>query len=183
MARKNANTGVKRVNMEQVTHVQSESETGQVTSIEKSETFTLLHPQEPNYVKLYLDTIATFKGLSRGISPFLMEILKHMTYANDARGPQTITLTGFQREQIARNLGISDSAISKNLQKLVEADILTKLRRSVYGVNPEIFGKGDWADISKLRFARFQATLDFKAGTISADIEAENSGQTKLPAV
>lgn len=146
----------------------TEKSTGEI--LDRERTFRV--PKEPDFVKLYLDCIATFKGLSKGISPFLMEILKYMTYADDyTKGGQTVTLTGFQRKQIAQRLGITDSAVMKNIKQLVNANILSRVALSVYQVNPEIFGKGDWTDISRLR--QLRATFDFKTGTIQADMELE----------
>lgn len=113
---------------------------------------------EPDYVKLYLDCMAVFKGLKTGVSPFLLELLNYMTYAKieDKTGGQLITITKWHRKQIAEKLKISDSLITKNLTQLVKANILKRLDRSVYQANPQVFGRGDWRDIQCLR-----ATFDF----------------------
>lgn len=131
---------------------------------------------EPSYIKLYLDCLATFKGLRRGVSPFLMELLGYMTYADSSspKGGQIITITKWHRQQIAGKLGISDSLITKNLTQLVQAGVLKRLAQSVYQANPSMFGKGDWRDIHSLR-----ATFDFVTGHVElCEDAAVNGGET-----
>lgn len=132
---------------------------------------------EPSYVKLYLDCLATFKGLRRGVSPFLLELLKYMTYASATaeEGGQIITISKWHRDQIAKKLGISDSMITKHLTQLVQAGILKRIANTVYQANPMIFGRGDWRDIQHLR-----ATFDFVSGDVELQDAAVNGGEPPI---
>lgn len=151
------------------TEVVTEKSTGEV--ILQKDQFVV--GVEPSYVKLYLDCLATFKGLRRGVSPFLMELLRYMTYANATaeEGGQIITISKWHRLQIAKRLGISDSMITKHLTQLVQAGILKRVANTVYQANPMIFGRGDWRDIEHLR-----ATFDFTAGTVEIEDDPANDG-------
>lgn len=48
----------------------------------------------------------------------------------------------------------------------MKENVLTRDGRGTYRVNPFIFGKGDWRDISELR-----ATFNFKTGEVTTEKE------------
>ena len=66
---------------------------------------------EPPFIKLYLDCLCDFKGLSKSLNPILLEFLKYMTYANtnDPSGGQIIYLNA----ALKKNIVLDDIAAQK----------------------------------------------------------------------
>lgn len=122
---------------------------------------------EPPFIKLYLDCLCNFKGLSKSLNPILIEFLKYMTYANtsEATGGQIIYLNAALKKQIADNTGKTVKRIEQALTDFVKTGIFRRIATGTYQVNAELFGKGDWKDIKNIR-----ATFDFCKGTVEAEI-------------
>jgi hypothetical protein len=146
----------------------TKSENGKIIS-EKSKK-TVLLSQEPNYIKLYLDTLLTFRTLPKQMSPLLFELLNLMTFANKEakHGGQLIILNMFVKQEILERLNIKDNTFKKSLTAFVKSGILKRIGNSTYQANPEMFGRGEWSDIKAIR-----ATFDFNAGTVEAVLEEE----------
>jgi hypothetical protein len=141
-------------------------ETGEVTkSIKETQ---LIASKEPNYIKLYLDTLLTFKKLSKSLNPILLEFLKYMSYASiaDGTGGQIIYVNAHMKKNIADATGLKIDRINKALTDFVKANVFKRIATGTYQVNPFLFGKGDWKDIKSIR-----ATFDFNSGEIIAEID------------
>lgn len=125
---------------------------------------------EPNYVKLYLDTLLTFKSLSKTLNPILMEFLKYMSYASvyDPNGGQVIFVNAEMKRRIAMQTGKTVKRIEQAITEFVKANVFKRIATGTYQVNPSLFGKGDWKDIKSIR-----ATFDFNTGEIITDIDNE----------
>jgi hypothetical protein len=120
---------------------------------------------EPSYVKLYLDVIATFKQYSKAFSPILLGFLEYMSYANKQ---QIIFVNKPLKEKIANKCNVSLSRVEHALTEFVDVGIFFRVKRGEYHVNAEIFGKGDWRDIKKIR--GIQAAMDMKNRRIMSNI-------------
>lgn len=107
---------------------------------------------EPNYVKLYIDTMSCFlTGEEVGMeTSLLLEMAKRMTYANDA-APNQVAMVGSIKEGIAKQLDTSISSIDVILNRLVKKDLVRRVGRGVYELNPIIFAKGPWSSIRKIQ--------------------------------
>ena len=145
------------------------NENGEV--LNKKNEQTILIAPEPNYIKLYIDTVLTFKELPITLNPILNELLKRMSYANydDPNGGQIVRVTGYDRNIICKNLDIKLNTLVKAITNLCKHDILRRIggtKSSAYQVNPYIFGKGEWKDIKAIR-----ATFDFNTGEIITDFK------------
>lgn len=125
---------------------------------------------EPPFIKLYLDCLCDFKGLSKSLNPILLELLKYMTYANtlEEYGGQIIYLNAALKKNIANKTGKTVKRIEQALTEFVKTGIFFRIATGTYQVNAELFGKGDWKDIKNIR-----ATFDFKYGTINTEIIKE----------
>ena len=141
-------------------------ENGQVINTSTSSVMVL--GKEPNYVKVYLDTVLTFKDVSKSLNPILFEFLKYMSYANikDNTGGQIIFVNKIMKEVVANSTNVTIKRVEQAITQFVKAGIFKRVGMGTYQVNPNIFGKGDWKDIKKIR-----ATFDFNTGEIKADIE------------
>lgn len=124
--------------------------------------------KEPDYIKLYLDCICTFKGLNKALSPVLFAFCNFMTWADNNHSSQVIFMNSYVKEQVCSMTGLKIDRINKALRDIVDAEVFVKIqgKRGVYTVNPFIIGKGDWNDIKELR-----ASFNFTEKTIEPIIE------------
>ena len=118
-------------------------ETGQV---KQTVTNTISRvPQEPLYVKVYLQDINRIYDLPKGCSPALYEILKEMNWKG------IINLPKYTKEQCAAAAGLTLKSFSNCITDLIKKDILKRLGTSVYIANPHLFGQGKWLEIMERR--------------------------------
>lgn len=125
---------------------------------------------EPPFIKLYLDCLCDFKGLSKSLNLILLELLKYMTYANtsDPNGGQIIYLNAALKKNIALAAGKTVKRVEQAITDFVKTGIFARIATGTYQVNAELFGKGDWKDIKNIR-----ATFDFARGTVETEIITE----------
>jgi hypothetical protein len=150
------------------TEITTISENGK-TKEEKS-TRKILLAREPDYIKLYVNTLLAFKDLPKQMNALLIELLNIMTFANKEakHGGQLIILNMFVKNEICERLGIRMSTFKNALTNLTKSGILKRVGNSTYQANPNMFGRGEWLDIKSIR-----ATFDFNAGTVEAEIQTE----------
>jgi len=125
--------------------------------------------KEPNYVKLYLDDILYLSDLPKGYNSILYAFIKEMGYGNK------LVLNAALKRMIAKDVGLGVSSVNNALSKFVKGQLLKRIDTGIYLVNPQLFGKGEWKDISKIRLT---AKYDLKGRTIMAEIE-RNSDKGK----
>lgn len=135
---------------------------------------------EPPFIKLYLDCLCDFKGLSKSLNPILLEFLKYMTYANtsDPNGGQIIYLNAALKRNIAAATGKTVKRIEQAITDFVKTGVFSRIATGTYQVNAELFGKGDWKDIKNIR-----ATFDFGKGTVETEIITDEEEQPKMKVV
>jgi hypothetical protein len=129
---------------------------------------------EPPFIKLYLDCLCDFKGLSKSLNPILLEFLKYMTYAStdDPNGGQVIYLNAALKKNIAIATGKTVKRIEQAITDFVKTGVFSRIATSTYQVNAALFGKGDWKDIKNIR-----ATFDFGKGTVETEIIKDKEEQ------
>lgn len=127
---------------------------------------------EPNFIKLYLDHLAIFNGVSLTVNPILAEILRRTTYADDKAGGHQVVINRAVKKRIAETLKCSESKINNAITVFVDNHYLKRLDRGLYEVNPNYFGKGDWGNIQKLR-----ANYDYTEHTITTEIESATTAE------
>lgn len=129
----------KKVYREEENH-EIDYNTGQINKTTK--TVTSRVPQEPPYIKLYLDDIAVLHNLPKGSSSLLHELLRQVNYEG------LINLNSSVKTKIANALNYKNKqSVDNGLGKLCKEGLLRSIDRGVYEVNPYLFGKGDWASI------------------------------------
>ena len=140
--------------------------TGEV--MEKQEVTHIKKSAEPNYIKLYISTLLVFKDLPKNLNPILIQFLSYMSYADIAEknGGQKIYVNIDMKKDIAEKLNLSLESVNKGLFQLTKSGLFKRIGTGTYQVNPYLFGKGEWKDISAIR-----ATFDFNTGEVIADIE------------
>lgn len=137
-------------------------ETGEVKTVEKQAT---IKSQEPDYVKLYVKAWCAFRDVHDVNMSLLTALLPYMSYANEG---QIVYLNSVLKRQIGKSIGWSEKTIIKRfdveLNRLKKANVVRRIARGTYQINPELFGKGEWKDISKLvvSFHLSDGTIDIK---------------------
>jgi hypothetical protein len=142
------------------------TDTGDITEVQDN--YKIKIAQEPDYIKLYLNTLLTFKDLPKQMSSVLFQLLKLMGYADPECkfGGQLISLTAFQKKQIIERLGIQPNTLDQHISKLVKSGIIRRVGYGTYQANPNMFGRGEWLDIKAIK-----ATFNFNTGTVEAEIK------------
>lgn len=123
--------------------------TGEITHSETHVIKTTQLGKEPAYVKMYINDIGLWQGLSGGETSVLYQIASAVDYDG------IVSLTKYHKDKIKAVLKVSDGFIRNTLTKLVAKHILLKTEAysGVYKLNPYWFGKGDWKDIMEQRKA------------------------------
>ncbi|KAA0784002.1 replication/maintenance protein RepL [Bacillus sp. BB56-3] len=140
--------------------------------LEETKSVTFNYGKEPDYIKVYLDNIMFLAEISGWISKIMYELIKSVSYAN--KGQFIIINAGYKRI-IASSLGIKLQSVTNAINQLVKKGILIKIESGVFQLNPQYFGKGEWKDISKIRY---EVELNAKGKSIKLkEIETEEELQ------
>jgi hypothetical protein len=137
-------------------------------------TKTIVHEQEPSYMKIYLQDIAYLYDV-RGADPILLELLKLMTYEG------IIILNSAIKKRIAATVGMKIGSINNVITELSKKLILVRRDVGIYEANPYIFGKGKWVDIKARRSSMEYSVAIDKEGNrhvsfgLGAEYELEKS--------
>ncbi len=144
-----------KITYEQITDdVKINSATGEVVGEESiTEIRSILNkkiPNEPDYIKFYkyVNALYAFKGIKTSLTPFIIEISNHRTYAGEG---QIVNLNRVTKTMIANNMGVTIKRLDQVISELKNCDILRKIQNGVYSVNPYIVARGSWSDIRKLQ--------------------------------
>ncbi len=151
-------------------------ETGQVLRQENERVLQL--PQEPEYIKLYLQDLAHLLDVPAGPQGLLMALVRKLDYEG------MITLSPAARDRIATVLGIKVHTLANYLTALCEKGILKRAGRGEYEVNPHLMAKGAWTEILKRR-ASFQMVVTYRPDgtrTITGGLAAQEELPLREPA-
>lgn len=127
------------------TETQVDGLSGEVLS-RKTNVITLKAlPQEPPYIKLYVDDI----GKLYGLKPSTREVLLYVAAAAGYDGIATISAR--RKASIALTVKTSVAVVSNALTECVKAGLLRRVAHGEYEPTPHLFGKGSWAEIRERR--------------------------------
>lgn len=124
-------------------------------------THNLTFDEEPDYVKLYIQTISVFTQIKETTGRVFYELVKLMSYAEYE---QLVFLNPVLRQRIQKNLNISQSTFDKSLRQLRDKDLIRRVANNTFSINPNYIGKGSWKNIKRL-----QAKFDFITGDVITD--------------
>lgn len=142
-------------------------------------------PQEPAYIKLYVEDI----GKLHGLKPLAREVLLYVAASMGYDG--VASLTPRRKASIALTVGTSRAVVDNCLSECVKSGLLRRVDRGEYEPNPELFGRGNWAEIRERR-ERFVASFVYgpegrqvlESRRLSDDeilrMRLEKKGQTRL---
>jgi hypothetical protein len=117
------------------------------TQVVDIKTSAVLVEGEPPFVKLYLDDIVMLSDLPKSCSDVLFTLIQNsMTYGNK------LLINNHVKKEIQSQLGYKTTqSVANAITKFVKADILKRIDIGTYQLNPNLFAKGYWVDIQKLR--------------------------------
>ncbi|BAY50703.1 hypothetical protein SAMD00079811_83340 (plasmid) [Scytonema sp. HK-05] len=113
-------------------------------------------PQEPPFIKMYVDDLTAVLKLPAGSKDLLHQLLLKMDYEN------VIILTSRRKKEIAERVGIKIQTFDNYLRKIVDAEIFVRIDRGEYKVNPKLFARGDWNSIYKQREEWWELKITYK---------------------
>lgn len=105
-------------------------------------------PKEPNYIKLYIDTMLSFQGIKGVSTDFIISMSKYIVgYNNDENTPLYFKSDRLTKESMAKDLNYNGTdSVNKQIKKLVDAGVLIRTKmKGVYICNPWIIARGSWA--------------------------------------
>jgi Firmicute plasmid replication protein (RepL) len=102
---------------------------------------------EPNFVKLYLDDIGRLHDLPPYASKLMQALVKTAGYNN------IVPMYRPVKELICKDINMKMNTLNKAVQMLAQAGVLISMGqgRGLYMLDPNLFGKGRWEDIKRLR--------------------------------
>lgn len=122
-----------------------DKQTGEIDQQSKTQVFTF--PKEPPYIKLYLEDIEKIYSLPNNSSGVIYELLKRLDYEG------LIALNSTTKKMICDRTGYKLQSLNNYLGSLVKKGIFKKAGRGVFQPDPNLFGRGDWKSIYKMREA------------------------------
>jgi biotin operon repressor len=144
----------------------SEENTGEV--IKTARTEVAMFESEPAYVKLYLNDLCRMNGLNNSQQKILNALVKNMGYNNVLPSYKPV------KEMIAESLGMPYNTLNEGIKELHKKGIIIRKARGFYIMDPNLFGRGSWNDVKKIRMV-----IEYNAdGTKS--INTEISKQLRL---
>lgn len=153
-----------------------DGETGEILSQEINAAYTV--PKEPDYIKLYIRDILYLQDMPENLTPFLLSLVKRMTYASSDWG-NCVVLNAAIRKVIQKECGYkARQTVYNNTRKLIQGGILKEIVKDVYQLNPYIFGRGEWKDIEKIRAEVSYSKIEGR--TFKANFEYEEAKKIKL---
>lgn len=130
--------------------------------------FVIRTESEPNFIKLYLGDIGKISGLQPNTMLLLLEFLKIMDYDNLVHvgyGRKIDMYKAIHGEATNRQITVY---MHRHIGYLVKAGLLYEKVLGQYIVNPNIFGKGKWADVKKIVL---QVTYSESGAMIMTDVK------------
>lgn len=125
------------------------TETGEIIE-EKNET-RYMTESEPDFIKLYYETMLAFNQIHDVPMSFVLCMSKFLEWTNEGE-PMYVTINRRVREIMEKDCGCKTAQVSRYIAKAVKNGLLFKTEyRGVYEVNPFMIAKGKWASIRNLQ--------------------------------
>lgn len=152
----------------EVERQQSNTETGEVLGSE-NKTVVSRQPQTPDFTMVFTQDLGYLKNISGGASKLLFGLIKIVDRNNEA------TLNSSRKKMIADETGLKLNSIDTLLTQLTKKEVIERIDRGIYRLNPFIFGKGSWKNIRSLRM---MVEYDFTSGKkrMLTEIDSDSDG-------
>ena len=147
------------------THI--DNETGKATQTKKTQTYKV--PQEPPYIKMYIEDIQRFYDLPVSSSPMIYELLRKLDYDG------LISLNSTNKKIMCQKLGWTIGSLDNYLTKLKKCELFRSVGKGVLQPDPRIFGRGSWANIFERREAWIKVSHTKEGREIQTSFSEEES--------
>lgn len=145
-------------NLYESVHTYYDNETGEI--IEMSSDIIRTATKEPDFIKIYYNSIMAFNGINNIPSDVLIAFCNFLTYANSKDVPAEINFNKRTKELLSEMTKLSTSQLNRYMNKMCEVGIFFKTEyRGIYVANPYLIARGEWKNIKDLR-----GEFDFKNG-------------------
>lgn len=131
----------------EITQTETVSPDGEVINeLSQRQYKTISYEKEPNYVKLYTDDISRLFQLPSSASDVLSCLVKYMTYKTNI-----VVLYGPVKTAICKELNMQKNTLNKAIDNLFKKGLIIRVSHACYMIDPQLFGKGSWSDVSSMR--------------------------------
>lgn len=131
-----------------------DGKTGELLKDEITYTMVKSAPDEPPYIKMYIEDLSRLCRLTAGENKILLQVAALANYDG------VIALPAGIKEVIASNINSKPKVINNALTSLCKQNVLKKSGVGVYTLNPDLFARGKWRDIREQRKA-FQSITTY----------------------
>lgn len=101
---------------------------------------------EPGYFKTYKKDLARLLSINPSHYLMLQWLMSYMDYKN------VVAVHPVMKQEIMKYMGLkTEQSVTNGISMLSKTDLLIRLRRGVYLVNPKYFAIGYWKDIEQIR--------------------------------
>jgi hypothetical protein len=141
------------VQIEETTRETKDMATGKITESTSDRRILSRYPVEPPYVKVYLDTILHLSSVPGRVNKVLYALLAYAPYMSviGKTSRKHFAINQYIKQDIADELKLDLSSIDKSISVLVDKEILKRVGRGTFILNPHLIAKGEWPAIEKLR--------------------------------
>ena len=116
-------------------------------------------PDEPAYVKFYIEDLSFLNRLTAGETRILLYVSACANYKGEVMMPLGI------KKRIATSADLSVQAVSNAITKFCSKSILKRLDVGLYELNPDYFARGKWREIRERRKTFQSVTTYYPNGT------------------
>jgi hypothetical protein len=113
-------------------------------------------PPEPAYVKMYIEDLGKLLDLQSGHRDILLHVAATVAYDG------LVSMTTLRKSRIAAALKCSTRSIDNAISEFVKREILLRVGRAEYELNPHLFAKGSWKEIRERRL-QFTTRISYSA--------------------
>jgi hypothetical protein len=113
-------------------------------------------PPEPAYVKMYIEDLGKVLDLQSGHRDILLHVAATVAYDG------LVSMTTLRKSRIASALKCSTRSIDNAISEFVKREILLRVGRAEYELNPHLFAKGSWKEIRERRL-QFTTRITYSA--------------------
>lgn len=134
----------KRITIEKKSTV-TDKITGEVLMERTEESF--FSEIEPDFIKMYTIDLLLLLEVPPDSLRIMIIILRQMSYTNILYTDKDFV------ETCINYIGISERNIRRSISILCSKGVLLKIQKGKYIVNPELFARGSWKDIKKIKLS------------------------------
>jgi predicted transcriptional regulator len=144
------------------TQITTNPQTGEIVETLNEE--TVRAGKQPAFIMVFLKDLGKMENLTRAENTVLWRLFQIIDNQN------IISITRGIKDTIADEENLKRGSMNTFIANLKKKKMLVEESKGRYHLNPYLFGRGKWDDISKLRQT---VEYDFKSGTKTTKVESK----------